>query len=125
MSEKKYAKCFQLVKNWRSVKLAGALILCGSKPVMVALENSTSSNRSSVESSPDKCDFSNSGNSAESVTKNNVQEFSHVLCYPCEPVIRSESKMFNPQVTVTCQMGVLKKASLKTSIMKKFFFWSY
>ena len=27
------------------------------------------------------------------------------LCYPCEPVISSESKMFNPQVTITCQHG--------------------
>ena len=72
---------------------------------MGALENSTSSNRSSVGSSSDKSAFSNSGNSAEIVSKKNVQEFSHVLCYPCEPVISSESKMFNPQVTITCQHG--------------------
>ena len=79
--------------------------MCGSEPVMGALENSTSNNHSSVGSSSDKCAFSNSGNSAENVTKKNVQEFSHVLSNPCEPVISSESKMFEPQVTVTCQDG--------------------
>jgi len=72
---------------------------------MGALENSTSNNHSSVGSCSDKCAFSNSGNSAENVTKENVQEFSHVLSSPCEPVISSESKMFEPQVTVTCQVG--------------------
>ena len=79
--------------------------MCGSEPVMGALENSTSNNHSSVGSSSDKCAFSNSGNSAENVTKENVQEFSHVLSSPCEPVISSESKMFKPPVTVTCQQG--------------------
>ena len=79
--------------------------MCGSELVMGALENSTSNNHSSVGSSSDKCAFSNSGNSAENVTKENVQEFSHVLSSPCEPVISSESKMFKPQVTVTCQYG--------------------
>ena len=54
---------------------------------MGALENSTSNNHSSVGSSSDKCAFSNSGNSAENVTKKNVQEFSHVLSNPCEPVV--------------------------------------
>ena len=72
---------------------------------MGALENSTSNNHSSVGSSSDKCAFSNSENSAENVTKKNVQEFSHVLSSPCEPVISSESKMFKPEVTVTCQHG--------------------
>ena len=91
--------------NWRSVKLAGAPIVCDSEPVMGALENSTSNNHSSVGSSADKCAFSNSGNPAENVTKKNVQELSHVLSNPCEPVISSESKMFEPQVTVTCQHG--------------------
>ena len=79
--------------------------MCGSEPVMGALENSTSTNHSSVGSSSDKCVFSNSGNSAENVTKKNVQEFSHVLSIPCEPVISSESKMFEPEVAVTCQHG--------------------
>ena len=79
MSEKQYANCFQPGKNWRSIELAGAPIMCGSQPVIGALENSTSSNRSSVGSSSDKCAFSNSGNSDKSVTKKNVQEFSHVL----------------------------------------------
>ena len=79
--------------------------MCGSEPVMGALENSTSNNHSSVGSSSDKCAFSNSGNSAENVTKKNVQEFSQVLSNPCEPVISPESKMFKPQVTVTCQHG--------------------
>ena len=73
--------------------------MCGSEPVMGALENSTSTNHSSVGSSSDKCAFSNSGNSAENVTKKNVQEFSHVLSNPCESVISSDSKMFEPQVT--------------------------
>ena len=72
---------------------------------MGALENSTSNNHSSVGSSSDKCAFSNSGNSAENVTKKNVQEFSHVLSNPCEPVISSDFTMFEPQVTVTCQDG--------------------
>ena len=39
----------------QSVKLAGAPIVCGSEPVMGALENSTSNNHSSVGSSSDKC----------------------------------------------------------------------
>ena len=50
--------------NWLA-----APIVCGSEPVMGALENSTSNNHSSVGSSSDKCAFSNSGNSAEGVTK--------------------------------------------------------
>ena len=99
VSEKQYAECSSQGKNWRSLKLAGTPIVCGSEPVMGALENSTSTNHSSVGSSSDKCAFSNSGNSAENVTKKNVQEFSHVLSNPCESVISSESKMFEPQVT--------------------------
>ena len=87
----------------QSVKLAGAPIVCGSEPVMGALENSTSNNHSSVGSSSDKCAFSNSGNSAENVTKKNVQEFSHVVSNPCEPIVTPKSKMFKPQVSVTCQ----------------------
>ena len=79
--------------------------MCGSEPVMRALENSTSNNHSSVGSSFDKCASSNSGNSAKNVTKNNVQEFSHVLSNACDPVISSDFKMFKPQVTVTCQHG--------------------
>ena len=43
--------------------------------------------------------------SAENVTKKNVQEFSHVLSNPCEPVISSGFEMCKPQVTVTCQHG--------------------
>ena len=70
---------------------------------MGALENSTSNNHSSVGSSSDKCAFSNSGNSAENVTKMNVQEFSHVVSNPCEPIVTPKSKMFKPQVSVTCQ----------------------
>ena len=70
---------------------------------MGALENSTSNNHSSVGSSSDKCAFSSSGNSAENVTKKNVQEFSHVLSNPFEPVVTPKSKMFKPQVSVTCQ----------------------
>ena len=69
---------------------------------MGALENSTRNNHSSVGSSSDKCAFSNSGNSAEGVTKKNVQEFSHVVSNPCEP-ITPNSKLFKPQVSVTCQ----------------------
>ena len=46
---------------------------------MGAIENSTSNNHSSVGSSSDKCAFSNSGNSAESVTKNNVRFKSLVM----------------------------------------------
>ena len=72
---------------------------------MGALENSTSNNHSSVGSSSDKCAFSNSGNSAENVTKKNVQEFSHVVSNPCEPIVTPKSKMFKPQVSVTCQHG--------------------
>ena len=72
---------------------------------MGALENSTSNNHSSVGSSSDKCAFSNSGNLVKNVTKKNVQEFSHVLSNPCEPVMSSDFKMFKPQVTVTCQHG--------------------
>ena len=78
--------------------------MCGSEPVMGALENSTSNNHSSVGSSSDKCAFSNSGNSAENVTKKNVQEFSHVLSSPVSLLSR-QSKMFEPQVTVTCRDG--------------------
>ena len=70
---------------------------------MGALENSTSNNHSSVGSSSDKCAFSNSGNSAENVTKKNVQEFSHVVSNPCEPIVTPKSEMFKPQVSVTCQ----------------------
>ena len=70
---------------------------------MGALENSTRNNHSSVGSSSDKCAFSNSGNSAENVTKKNVQEFSHVVSNPCEPIVTPKSKMFKPQVSVTCQ----------------------
>ena len=81
--EKQYAECFSPRKNWRSVKLT-APIVCGSEPMMGAL---VSNKHSSVGSSSDKCAFSNSGNSAENVTKKNVQEFSHVLSNPCEPVI--------------------------------------
>ena len=69
------------------------------------LESSSSNNHSSVGSSYDKGAFGNSGNSAESVTKKNVQEFSYVLSIPCEPVISSDSEMFEPQVAVTCQHG--------------------
>ena len=72
---------------------------------MGALENSTSNNHSSVGSSSDKCSFNNSGNSAENVTKKNGLEFSHVSSNPCEPLVSSASKMFKPQVTVTCQHG--------------------
>ena len=68
---------------------------------MGALENSTSNNHSSAGSGS----FSNAGNSAENITKKNVQEFNHVLSNPCEPVISSDFKMFKPQVTVTCQHG--------------------
>ena len=68
--------------------------MCGSEPVMGALENSTSNNHCSVGSSSDKCAFSNSRNSAKNVTKKNVEEFSRVLCNPCEPVISSDLKMF-------------------------------
>ena len=75
--------------------------MCGSEPVMGALENSTGNSHSSVRFSSDKCAFSNSGNSAENVTKANV----HVLSNPCEPVISSETQMFEPKVTVTCQDG--------------------
>ena len=72
---------------------------------MGALENSTSNyNHSSVGTSSDKCAFSNSGNSAENVTKKNVQEFSHVLSSPVSLLSR-QSKMFEPHVTVTCQDG--------------------
>ena len=66
-------------------------------------------NHSSVGSCSDEGAFSNSGNSAEDVTKKNVQEFSHVLSNPCEPVISSESKMFKPQVTVTFQPWVFSR----------------
>ena len=79
--------------------------MCGSEPVMAALEHSTSNNHSSVGCSSDKCAFSSSGNSAENITKKNVKELSHVLSNPWEPVISSESKMFKPQVTVTRQHG--------------------
>ena len=72
---------------------------------MGALENSTSNNHSSVGSSSDKCAFSNSGNSAENITKKNVQEFSYVLSNPCKPVISSDFTLFKPQVTVTSQQG--------------------
>ena len=86
------------------MKLAGAPIVCGSEPVMGrVLENSTSNKHSSLGSSSDKCAFSNSGNSAENVTKKDIQEFSHVLSNPCETGFPSESKMFKPQVSVTCQ----------------------
>ena len=87
----------------RSVKLAAAPIVCGSEPVMGALENPTSNNHSSVGSSSDKRAFSNSGNLAENVTKKNVQEFSHVVPSPCEPIVAPKSKMFKLQVFVTCQ----------------------
>ena len=70
---------------------------------MGALENSTRNNHSSVGSSSDKCAFSNSGNSAEGVTKKHVQEFSHVVYNPCEPIVTPNSKLFKPQVSVTCQ----------------------
>ena len=72
---------------------------------MGALENSTSNNHSSAGSGSDKCAFSNAGNSAENITKKNVQEFNHVLSNPCEPVISSDFKMFKRQVTVSCQHG--------------------
>ena len=77
--------------------------MCGSEPVMGALENSTRNNHSSVGSSSDKCAFSNSGNSAESVTKKNVQEFGHVESNPFEPIVTPKSKMFKPLFSVTCQ----------------------
>ena len=79
--------------------------MCGSEPVIWALENSTSNNHSSVGSSSDKCAFNNSRNLAENVTKKNGLEFSHVVSNPCEPLVSSESKMFKRQVTVTCQHG--------------------
>ena len=85
---------------------------------MGALENSTSNNHSSVGSSSDKCAFSNSRNSAENVSKKNVQEFSHVLSNPCEPVTRQTLKCINLMLPSHVNMGVLKKASLKTSLMK-------
>ena len=72
---------------------------------MGALENSTSNNHSSAGSSSDKCAFSNSGDSAENVTKKNVQECSYVLSNPCKPVISSDFTLFKPQVTVTSQQG--------------------
>ena len=72
---------------------------------MGALENSTSNNHSSVGPSSHKCAFSNSRNSAETVTKKNIQEFSHVVSNPCEPIVMPKSKMFKPQVSVTCQHG--------------------
>ena len=70
---------------------------------MGALENSISNNHSSVGSSSDKCAFSNSGSSAENVTKKNVQEFSHDVSNSCEPIVTPKSKMFKPQVSVICQ----------------------
>ena len=70
---------------------------------MGALENSTSNNHSSVGSSSDKCAFSNSGNSAENVTKENVQEFSHVVSNLCEPIVTPKSRLFKTQVSVTSQ----------------------
>ena len=79
--------------------------MCGSEPVIWALENSTSNNPSSAGSSSNKCAFSNAGNSAENITKKNGLEFSHVVSNPCEPLVSSESKMFKRQVTVTCQHG--------------------
>ena len=95
--------------------------MCGSEPVMAALENSTSNNHSFVGSSSDKCAFSNSGNSAENVTKKDIQEFSHVLSNPCETVFSSESKMFKPQVNPShVNTSVLKMASLKMSLTKIF-----
>ena len=77
--------------------------MCGSEPVMGALENSTRNDHSSVGSSSDKCAFSNSGNSVEGVTKKNVQEFSHVVSNPCEPIVTPKSKIFKPQVSGLCQ----------------------
>ena len=71
--------------------------------MMGALENSTRNNHFSVGSSSDKCAFSNSGNSAEGVTKKNVQEFSHVGSNPCEPIVTPKFKIFQPQVSVTCR----------------------
>ena len=70
---------------------------------MGALENSTRNDHSSVGCSSDKCAFSNSGNSVEGVTKKNVQEFSHVVSNPCEPIVTPKSKIFKPQVSVLCQ----------------------
>ena len=87
----------------RSVKLAAAPIVCGSEPVMGALENPISNNHSSVGSSSDKRAFSNSGNLAQNVTKKNVQEFSHIVSNHCEPIVAPKSKMFKLQVSVTCQ----------------------
>ena len=79
--------------------------MCGSEPVIEALENSTRNNHSSVGSSSDKCAFSNSGNSAEGVIKKNVQKFGHVVSNLCEPIVTPKSKIFKPQVSVTCQHG--------------------
>ena len=98
--------------------------MCGSEPVIWALENSTSNNHSSVGSSSDKCAFNNSRNLAENVTKKNGLEFSHVVSNPCEPLVSSESKMFKRQLLSHVNMGVLKKANLTTCLMKMFC-WSY
>ena len=94
--------------------------MCGSEPVMGVLENSISNNHSSVGSSSDKCAFSNSGNSAENVTKKDIQEFSHVLSNPCQTVFSSESEMFKPQFQSHVNTSVLKMARLNTSLKKIF-----
>ena len=86
---------------------------------MGALENSTSNNHSSVGSSSDKCAFSNSGDSAENITKKNVQEFNYVLSNPCK-LSRQTLHCLNLKLPSHLNKGVLKKGSLKMSLMKIF-----
>ena len=86
------------------------------------LENFTSANHSSVGSSTGKCALGNSGNSENvtQISKKNVQEFGHRVSTPCVPFFSPVSNMLKPQVSATRFMGVLRIASLKTSLMKIF-----
>ena len=117
-SEKQYAKCFQPGKNWCSVKLAGAPIVCGSEPVMGVLENSTRNNHSSVGSSSDKCAFSNYGNSAEGVTKKNVKSLAMLCLIPVSLLLRQSLKYLNLKFPSHVNVKNLKMSLMKIFCLK-------
>ena len=117
-SEKQYAKCFQPGKNWCSVKLAGAPIVCGSEPVMGALENSTRNNHSSVGSSSDKSAFSNHGNSAEGVTKKNVKSLAMLCLIPVSLLLRQSLKYLNLKFPSHVNVKNLKMSLMKIFCLK-------
>ena len=99
--------------NWLA-----APIVCGSEPVMGALENSTRNNHSSVGSSSDKCAFSNYGNSAEGVTKKNVKSLAMLCLIPVSLLLCQSLKYLNLKFPSHVNVKNLKMSLMKIFCLK-------